>query len=51
MKAVSKESLFLVVKTSEEIQKKSTTRRKIKINCHQWNSNENTNSYPMEKCF
>jgi len=51
MKAVSKESLFLVVKTLKTKHKMSTTIRKIKIIYHQLEANENTNSYPMEKCF
>jgi hypothetical protein len=51
MLAVSKESLFLVVKTSKEIQKMSTTKRKIKINYHELEANEKANSYPFEKYF
>ena len=35
MLAVLKESLFLVVKTSEEIQKMFTTKRKVKIIYHE----------------
>jgi hypothetical protein len=51
MKAVLKESLFLVVKTSKEIQKMFTTKRKSKIIYHPFNSKENANSYPFEKYF
>jgi len=49
VKALSKESHFLVVKTLEKTHQKSTTRRKYKIFFHFTNLNENDKTYPYEK--
>jgi hypothetical protein len=49
VKALSKESHFLVVKICKKARKKTTTRRNYKIFLYKEDVNENSKTYPYEK--